>query len=160
MSPGAAGHGRSAGIKSMNTCPFSENSIIRRVNVLRRLARQRKKFVLFKNKTDRALAHRQISSGYSLMVYFAVMYWIGRSSYFSHERGVFKGWVIPCCVVLYFIWLLYSTFKLRWACKVFDVYGAEMVSEIESRLAEQGADGKPPSAAQPPHNDNPNTRLP
>lgn len=32
--------------------------------------------------------------------------------------------------------------------------------ETEIQQAEQGADGKPPSAAQSPHNLNPNTRLP
>ena len=31
---------------------------------------------------------------------------------------------------------------------------------IQNEIAQQGADGKPPSAAQPPHGLNPNTRLP
>jgi hypothetical protein len=73
------------------------------------------------------------------MVYFAGSFWICRSSYFSHERGVLVGWVMPFGVFLYLIWLVYSTFKLRWACKIFDIFGVEMVSEIETRIAEQDA---------------------
>lgn len=131
----------------MNTCPLSENSMIRRVDCLRRFARQRKKFDLFKKQTDRDRAHGQISAGYSLMAYFAVTFWFSRTRYFSPERGIFMGWVLPCGVVLFCLWLVYWTFKLRWACKAFDVYGAEMVSEIETKLAEQvgRGDGDKPS---------------
>ena len=35
-----------------------------------------------------------------------------------------------------------------------------LIPTIASKKAEQGADGKPPEAAQPPHQLNPNTRLP
>ena len=137
----------------MNTCPLSENSMIRRVDCLRRYARQRKKSDVFKLKkqTDRDRIHVQISAGYSLMVYFLFTFWLGRSNFFRLESGVIMGWVVPCGVILFFSWLFYWTFKLRWACKVFDVYGVEMVSDIETRIAEQAvsSDGHEPANSAP-----------
>ncbi len=120
---------------------LSEISIMRRINCLRHYAGKRRINDVFwlKKQTDRERIHVQISAGYSLITYFALTSWITRSTYFNPESNVFFGWIAPCVMIIFCVWLMYWTFKLKWACKVFDLFGADMVSDIETRIAEQAA---------------------
>jgi hypothetical protein len=125
--------------QSMVPLPFSEDSVNRRLDYLRRFCDQTRKYDAYSKKTDKERINKQVSLGYVVPLNLVFFLIIGGSSVFSNKDGIAIGWVYPCVIIGFSISAMCRSLKFRWARKLFDVFGVEMVSEIESKVVERTA---------------------
>ena len=107
---------------------MSPKSYNKRVEFLRRYAARRKKFDLFKKKSDIEHIAGRIGAGYSMLVMCAFAIY-QTASHLGDELGAIR----PIAFVffpIYAAWVLWDIIRLKQGYKILEEAGAENVSDL------------------------------
>lgn len=110
--------------------PIAAESLLRRISYLKRAAARRRKIEIWKDDTDRASLTRSLRAGYSLLVYFSFALFLGRKSSLTPGEWAWNAWKLNPLTVGYLVFLIWDSFRIRWAVKAFDVFRVENARDL------------------------------
>lgn len=109
---------------------IAAESLLRRISYLKRAAVRRRKIDLWKDDGDRASLMRRLRAGYSLLVYFSFALFLGRKSWLTPGEWAWDAWIFNPLTIVFMVYLIWNSFRIRWAVKVFDVFWVEDARDL------------------------------
>lgn len=116
---------------------ISEDSLVKRLAFVKRRLKNRS------GNSDQQLLRWQEQAHYSLLIFFGVfLFRIGIREILDGMNGLDWEFFLAVAVFLYFLFLCYSLFRLRWALEAFEQFGPQTIADLEFEISEQDAGRK------------------
>ena len=118
---------------------IKHTSLIKREAWIKRRIKTLRKWSLSSG-SDFELLRAQENAHYGLIVYFGFsLVRNGIEDIFGAKSWYHWHFIVALSMLLFFIYLIYSVFRLRWALQAFEKFAPQMVDELSIKIAEQAA---------------------
>ena len=107
----------------------------KRVAYIKRRLKGRQKWDLFPQDSDQQLLRRQEQAHYTLLIGFgSFLIQFGAREIVDGLSKPSWGFYVATGIFLYFVYLCFSLFRLRWALEAFEQFGPQSITDLEGEI--------------------------